>query len=66
MKTLRGITHETRQIVVLRSAKERTIAERWPTLFSRVPGASPLFAEVLKQFYDDKPCPRTLELLNRT
>lgn len=30
------------------------------TLFSRVPGADPVFAEVLAAFHDGHPCPRTL------
>ncbi|MBD3678209.1 MAG: DUF1810 domain-containing protein [Rhodobacteraceae bacterium] len=33
------------------------------TLFSRVPGAGPVFGEVLEAFYGGEPCPKTLEML---
>lgn len=35
------------------------------TLFSRVPGASPVFRQVLDTFYNGAPCPLTLDALNR-
>ncbi|MFC3119121.1 DUF1810 domain-containing protein [Jhaorihella thermophila] len=36
------------------------------TLFSRVPGASPLFRQVLDTFYDGTPCPLTLKALEES